>query len=196
MPSVIARQLKVCLSPLSNLPGYFPCLGRFAGVEGLFEPPFTCWFTYDRDSVAQSHELILSVVEDEGPFDGIIGFSQGAAIAASIIIHHAQTHPLEPQYSLFKCAIFLCGGLPPNYEGTRLLSPELDGQVIKIPTAHIMGKKDNLLPDSLALHGLCDKSTSALYHHGQGHEIPRDTKTTTAMAAIIKSTIDRALLLQ
>ena len=76
------------------------------------------------------------------------------------------------------------------------MSPELDGSVIKIPTAHIVGKKDNLLPAGLALHQLCDKSTSALYQHAQGHEIPRDTRTTIAMAAIIKSTIDKALLLQ
>jgi hypothetical protein len=184
------------ISLIKNQPVCFSGLRLSSGVSGLFEPPFACWFTYDCESIAQAHELILSAVEDDGPFDGVIGFSQGAAIAASVIIHHAETHPLEPQYSLFKCAIFVCGGLPPNYEGTRLLSPQDDGQVIKIPTAHIVGKKDSLYPDCMALHGLCEKSNSLLYDHGQGHEIPRDPNRRNAMAAVIKSTMDRAVLLQ
>ena len=77
-----------------------------------------------------------------------------------------------------------------------MLNPKTDGQLIKIPTAHIVGKKDDLFAESMGLYGLCDKAISSLYDHGQGHDIPRDMKKTIAMARFIKSTIDRALLLQ
>ena len=46
-------------------------------------------------------------MEEEGPFDGLLGFSQGAALAASLIMKHSdQSQPLV------KCAIFICGLSP------------------------------------------------------------------------------------
>jgi pimeloyl-ACP methyl ester carboxylesterase len=49
----------------------------------------------------------LEVLDEEGPFDGLIGFSQGAALAASLILQHSdRAHPLVD------CAIFICGTLP------------------------------------------------------------------------------------
>jgi predicted esterase len=47
------------------------------------------------------------VLNEEGPFDGLMGFSQGAALAASLMMQHSdQAHPLVD------CAIFICGTLP------------------------------------------------------------------------------------
>ena len=42
----------------------------------------------------------------------MLGFSQGAALAASMILQHTRDFPTSPADSLFKTAIFLCGSLP------------------------------------------------------------------------------------
>lgn len=54
-----------------------------------------------------AREFVLEVLKKEGPFDGMMGFSQGAAMAASLILQHS--NPAEP---LVSCAIFICGTLP------------------------------------------------------------------------------------
>ena len=51
----------------------------------------------------------MEFIEEEGPFDGIIGFSQGATLAASIMLEHAKTNPFE---DIFKLAIFVGASLP------------------------------------------------------------------------------------
>jgi hypothetical protein len=36
------------------------------------------------------------VIEEEGPFDGVLGFSQGSSIAASLMLDHEINHPRDP----------------------------------------------------------------------------------------------------
>lgn len=52
------------------------------------------------------------LVDEEGPFDGVMCFSLGATVAASFMIHRLRKNPhkelLQPT---FRCAIFFCGGL-------------------------------------------------------------------------------------
>jgi pimeloyl-ACP methyl ester carboxylesterase len=60
-----------------------------------------------ESELTAARELVLEVLNEEGPFDGLIGFSQGAALAASLILQHSdQAHPLVD------CAVFICGTLP------------------------------------------------------------------------------------
>ncbi|KAL6230300.1 hypothetical protein BDW75DRAFT_234510 [Aspergillus navahoensis] len=72
--------------------------------------PFYNW--YDGLSSAQvrdAHDLVKDVAEDEGPFDGVIGFSQGASLALSILYHHEICHLDRPPP--FRFAIFFCAVL-------------------------------------------------------------------------------------
>lgn len=51
------------------------------------------------------------MLEEEGPFDGLLGFSQGAALCASILLQASSK--IRPQKSLpVKFAVFICGILP------------------------------------------------------------------------------------
>ncbi|KAG8623061.1 hypothetical protein KVT40_008037 [Elsinoe batatas] len=82
-----------------------------SGVSGLFEGPFYCY--YDKPTVEtleSAYTLIKEVIEDEGPFHGIFGFSQGGALAASLLLHHQKAAPHEPD--LFNMAVFTCASLP------------------------------------------------------------------------------------
>lgn len=72
---------------------------------GNFDPPY---FAYYEDaafaSTAKAHKLVEEAIEIDGPFDGIVGFSQGAGLALSYLIHQHVVHPNEP--SKFKFGLF------------------------------------------------------------------------------------------
>ncbi|KAL3479545.1 serine hydrolase FSH [Aspergillus californicus] len=72
--------------------------------------PFHNWYDgLSSSQVREAHDFVMDVIEDEGPFDGVIGFSQGAALALSILYHHEICHPNRPP--LFRFAIFFCAVL-------------------------------------------------------------------------------------
>lgn len=82
-------------------------------VKAIFPPKYLAYYPVAYpDLVADAQEYILDIMREEGPFDGVIGFSQGAALAASLILEHRKTSPLAPD--LFRFAILICATLPFN----------------------------------------------------------------------------------
>ena len=61
------------------------------------------------DDLQAVYELVMEVVEEEGPFDGVLGFSQGSAMAATIMLYEAEKKSL-PQP--FKMGVFLSTTMP------------------------------------------------------------------------------------
>jgi pimeloyl-ACP methyl ester carboxylesterase len=60
-------------------------------------------------SVVEAEEHLLDLIEEEGGFDGVLGYSGGAAFAAQAIIRHSQRESSQP---LFRFAVFINGGTP------------------------------------------------------------------------------------
>lgn len=120
-----------------------------------------------------------------------MGFSQGAALAAALIVHHSKTNPDSPP--LFRAAVFLCGALPWDSSGVELITPKPDVYPITIPTANVVGKLDPLYPESVKLYQLCEPSKAAFYDHGSKHMVPFDAKNTDEIVRIIEETIGRAI---
>ncbi|KAJ9664377.1 hypothetical protein H2198_000306 [Neophaeococcomyces mojaviensis] len=88
------------------------------GCENVFPGPYTCWYPVPtRTNVKAAHELIWEFIEEEGPYDAVMGFSQGAALAASLLINHQLEKPDSPPP--FRLAIFVCGSLPYCIDGTN-----------------------------------------------------------------------------
>jgi hypothetical protein len=85
----------------------------------------------------------------KGPFDGVIAFFSGAALAASLLIAKEKENSfLQRTKPVFKCAIFFSGGIPATIDDnkTYVLNPEASGQFIKVPTVHIWGANDKQYP--------------------------------------------------
>ncbi|KAH7032189.1 serine hydrolase FSH [Macrophomina phaseolina] len=79
------------------------------GVAAFFPGPYRCWYdTPTSTKVKKAHVAVLDYIKAFGPFDGVMGFSQGAAVAASILLHH-QLDGLSPP---FRLGIFICSPLP------------------------------------------------------------------------------------
>ena len=162
------------------------------------------FFAFYDPTSAQSVLTALDDLEDwitdNGPFDGCLGFSQGAALAAMLIIRH-QNHQ-NRQNETFRFAIFVCAAVPHDEAAlqlgeNRLLHSALDGQVIRIPTAHIVGIKDPNLVSALELSQLCQERGKAIFDHGGGHDIPRIPKEITLqMATVINEVMIRADFVQ
>jgi len=79
-------------------------------IKSYFPGPYLCYYNLpNHDLVKQAKTYIEEIIEEEGPFDGVVGFSQGAALAASIMLEHAKTNPLN---DIFKLGIFAGASLP------------------------------------------------------------------------------------
>ncbi|KAI1127895.1 hypothetical protein F5Y10DRAFT_188152 [Nemania abortiva] len=139
---------------------------------------------------------ILRALKTHGPFDGVIGFSEGGLIAASLLLY-------DEHYSLYnlKCGIFFSAATPYDLKlfmqlGTsRMLDPEVDGVAIKVPTAHIWSDNDEKHPDmGQKLARLCDPTVREEFVNHGNHDIPgaRDEEGLDEAIRTIERTIERA----
>ena len=125
----------------------------------------------------------------------VMGFSQGAALAAMLL---ARSSPAES----FRFAVFLCPGLPfceaSLRQGVlRHLDPKVDKELIRVPTTHTVGSKDDTLQASLTTKELCVTKGRGLLEHGAGHEAPVSPKEITgAMARCAEEAVIRATFVQ
>ncbi|PYI25344.1 hypothetical protein BP00DRAFT_431361 [Aspergillus indologenus CBS 114.80] len=169
-----------------------------AEIKDVFDGPFYSHYPRDQppgDNLRLAIEYVQQIIATQGPFDGVMGFSQGCALASAMIIQHAEQHPSEAP--LFKLAVFICGASPFDPSGTELIEPPAavsGAWPIAIPTTHIVGKQDALYPHSMRLYGVCDPAQAEFYDHGSRHLVPFDVKNTEAMIAAVEGSIRRVLV--
>jgi hypothetical protein len=117
--------------------------GPAPGIEKFFEPPYFVWNRYYTPSkVSEVHDYVRAVVAHDGPYDGVIGFSEGAALAAALILEDASD--VDRRYApMFQIAVFV--------NAVTLLSPSasLGKKMLESDVQHAMdlftkgGKKHN-----------------------------------------------------
>ncbi|KAG8531948.1 uncharacterized protein KY384_003584 [Bacidia gigantensis] len=153
----------------------------------------TYYAYFDSTSVPsyiRAVELLGQYVDAEGPFDGVLAFSQGAGLAAMYIVHKLLQDPNRAPP--FKVAILIsCLSVydPVTwYERgeVRTMDPAKDGQVISIPTAHIWGQQDSRNPESKAIYQMADHDLRSISVHEGGHEVP-STGTQGAIGGAVKA---------
>jgi pimeloyl-ACP methyl ester carboxylesterase len=155
-------------------------------------------------------------IRETGPYDALFAFSEGAGLAASLLVRRAR---LNGSYiaaagvgvghvaggvggpgadlPLIKCAIFFSAGVPRDPETGRLMDAAVDGEVIDVPTAHIWGKNDNLYPSfGPVLSRLCKADMKEVYVHEGGHTIPgaRDMEAVKNCVSVIRKTTELATI--
>lgn len=92
-----------------------------------------------------------SVLESQGPFDGVVGFSQGAALAISYIHWHKKTHGVFP----FKVALLFSSvcSFSPDTEYSHHTIQELNERDVSITSGDAipdgLGKPEQALFDAL-----------------------------------------------
>ncbi|ETW01247.1 hypothetical protein H310_06831 [Aphanomyces invadans] len=156
----------------------FPASGRpqqsiidFFGEEG---PYFEWWEAFERTKISypgwkKSLPFLQNVVATQGPFDVVVGFSQGAS-AATLLAAHYQ---VQNQGIPFKAIVLACGvcprdGMPPEL----LREPGTTNYGLTIPSIHIMGEKDDIYDLSQELVETYVPVGRRVHVHADGHRFP------------------------
>ncbi|KAI3775774.1 hypothetical protein L1987_45527 [Smallanthus sonchifolius] len=143
--------------------------GPFTVEDGLFD-----WFTKENNTYPNFDEGI-AYIEDRmvelGPFDGVLGFSQGALLAGALPGMQEQGVCLT-NVGKIEYAIIISGG---EFGGRAFPAPELAetafSSPINIPSLHIFGERDKARLNALELvEAYVDPLV--IYHNG-GHEVPK-----------------------
>ncbi|EPY52139.1 dihydrofolate reductase Dfr1 [Schizosaccharomyces cryophilus OY26] len=133
------------------------------------------WFEVENfkntyDSWDKSLQVINEYMKEKGPFDGLIGFSQGAGIGAMLAHLLQPGQPPNPyvQHPPLKFVVFIGGFRSEKPEFNHFYEPKLT-----IPNLHISGTADTLVPleRSKQLMERCE-NPNILLHPGM-HIVPQ-----------------------
>ena len=91
-----------------------------------------------KNSMREALDAIYETMEREGPFDGILGYSEGATVAATLVLDEKRMWEEDGRERMIKCAIFFCGWPPLRLDGQGLILSDDTEQVVDIPTTHSM----------------------------------------------------------
>jgi len=155
---------------LVYLDGTSPAQGK-SNVEGIFDPPYYEWFQTNQDqTVYYNFEKCLDYVEDfmikNGPFDGLLGFSQGAYLSAALPGLQAQGVALK-KVPKIKYLIIVSGAKMKDMTWAQHAYAE----PIQCPSLHFLGKEDFLR--TLGEEMLENFVDPLVIHHPKGHTVPR-----------------------
>ncbi|OVA15258.1 Serine hydrolase FSH [Macleaya cordata] len=148
----------------------FPAEGK-SDVEGIFDPPYYEWFQFDKEFTEyRNFDECLAYIEDcmlnQGPFDGLLGFSQGAILSAALPGLQAKGVALT---KVPKIKFLIIIG------GAKFRSPTITDNAyssrIECPSVHFLGETDFLKKHGTTL--LEDFVDPVVIHHPRGHTIPR-----------------------
>ncbi|KAK3382594.1 serine hydrolase FSH [Lasiosphaeria ovina] len=121
---------------------------------------------------------LADVVASQGPFDGLMGFSEGGTVAAMMLVGGARQGG-GSSFSGFKCAVLFSAAAPadPDVVDTgvvRRLDAAADGALVKIPTAHLWSR--HCAPGESQVHQalaqLCEADVRQVCLHGLAHDVP------------------------
>ncbi|HEY2515477.1 MAG TPA: hypothetical protein VGI39_31635 [Polyangiaceae bacterium] len=138
---------------------------------------------------ARTRAEIVAAFERQGPFDGVLGFSQGAALAGLLVgLRAPDGHPTAERPLRFDFAIVVSGFASSDRELARLY--ERRG-AYELPSLHVVGRTDGIVPtgDSRALASRF--SAPLIVEHGGGHVVPGTPAVVARVRAFLEARMNR-----
>lgn len=154
-------------------------------LSPLTAKAYTWWnFTESKmeyTGTGESLAAVRKVFEEQGPFDGVLGFSQGAVMTAVLCGLKNENLP-ENAWANFKFAILISGFKPRALELGHLFS-----KPIEVPTFHMIGQTDEMVAParSMDLYGSFGPN-SVLFTHGGAHYIVADQASKAALLSFLE----------
>ncbi|XP_034360832.1 esterase OVCA2 [Arvicanthis niloticus] len=127
-----------------------------ADVFSALEEPAVC------RGLEEALETVAQALDTLGPFDGLLGFSQGAALAAFVC---ALGQAGDPRFPLPRF-IILVSGFCPRGLGPILQSP------MSLPSLHVFGDTDRVIPSQESMQLASRFLDAVTLTHSGGHFIP------------------------
>nr|XP_043632587.1 esterase AGAP003155-like [Erigeron canadensis] len=153
----------------------YPARGK-SDVDGIFEPPFYEWFQSDLEfkeyyNFEECMAKIQEFMVNHGPYDGILGFSQGAMLTAAIPGMQKKGVALT-EVPKVKFVIVISGA---KFGGTKFGTPKLTADSfstpVTTPSLHLIGEEDFMKQENIDL--LESFLDPVVIKHPKGHTIPR-----------------------
>jgi len=182
-----------------------PRISQLASDEltgAIFQPPFYEWWReevrsengdifYDfENGIFESFEKVVDFMQTNGPFEILLGFSQGGTFASILTAMQLQRKladqnskvlaSLPPTtVSMWRGVVNLCAVEP---QGIQI--PNWSKHSLDIPSLHVVGKQDDHRQSGLRL---ADTFVDAhIIEHEAGHTLPQTTEINSRIARKIK----------
>lgn len=149
-------------------------------LTALSSPGSQHFSYYDVGSPASfvaALDSLESYIETEGPFDGVLAYSQGAGLAAMLLVRRQYLQPLARP--LVRCALLFS---PVQlYDPVAYLergevcvldrmAPGVAG--LPFPVVVVYGEADERGQECRGVENVCDPGLLSVFVHEGGHEIP------------------------
>ena len=144
--------------------------GPYSGNLWLADPPGGKGDpTTDPDWDMDSYQLLDTILDEQGPFHGILGHSQGSAYAVAYLAHVPA--------GTFEFAIMFCGYLPTTHEG--IIDRINSRTPLTIPALVFSGAQDYVITNSLtAAQAAAFSSPTVVSSADAGHHPPYASDST------------------
>ncbi|KAI7909532.1 citrinin biosynthesis oxidoreductase CtnB [Pyricularia oryzae] len=224
---VQCRRLSTCLQPYFRLvfaEAPFVCLpGPDVGTVFADSGPFKRWLAdekehySDAEVVATIDASLAAAMQGDtragatGPWVGLLGFSQGGKLAASLLYRQQRQQQPRASGDAWRFGVIMAGRGPtvcldpetcPSVLLARpraeLLAPPLQKldqaeaakghHVLRVPTLHVHGRFDpDLKYHKVLLHDYCEPSTARLLEWAGDHRVPlKPADVTPVVDGILK----------
>ena len=137
------------------------------------------------NSIHDMLDPLHRILEEEGPFHGVLGYSEGASVAATLLVSNQRRCEAQGIENTLTNAIFFSGAPPLDPDGEALLLADRCGQVIEARTIHVLSASDPFLHGCLALYNVCNEERAQIFDHGKGHLVPREPRVVKDFSAFV-----------
>lgn len=144
----------------------------------------------DYDGWGRTRAALVRIFYEQGPFDGVLGFSQGAILTSILcgLRHPAGQVPTPEHPYMFSFAIMI-GGFQAR---DSYLSTLYDRRgLYKLPSLHVFGTADTIVSetDSMKLARIFEGPRIII--HGGGHVVPNFWKFKETLGYFVKEQYER-----
>jgi len=130
----------------------------------------------------RTQACLASIFKNKGPFDGVLGFSQGACLTSLLVGMRGLANPDGAEIA-FDFAIMIGGLVSSDRQHAELYERR---QSYDLPSLHVMGGNDVVVPPTRSRQ-LADRFVRpTIFQHDGGHVIPRHRSFSEAFARFLK----------
>jgi acetyl esterase/lipase len=149
--------------------------------------------THDGGVTARGWETtraaLVSVFDRQGPFDGVFGFSQGAALAGLLVGLRSPDRRPTPEQPLSFDFVVLAGGFvsrDPTHAALYQARASYD-----LPSLHILGRADGIVPPSRSRELAAQFEDPIIAEHDGGHILAADASVRQALRSFLQEMLRR-----
>ena len=167
------------------------------GLGDIYNGPFYSYHNWpptssdeDERSIRHAYDDLADRLESDGPYDGVVGFSNGGALLAGFLSDYVLQYPSEDLPC--RCAIFISSFPPFRMDQAEKPRFRTDGlsYLQTLPTLHVIGNQDFVREHSQQFVELCGLQ-ALVVTHSKGHEVPTDRKVVREVLSAFYQLTDR-----